>query len=68
MVVGEFTASNIPHDEDKREEKKKVGIVDMVKVSLSLHHLLLLEILTFRPTALFRRLSPNGGGQAREAN
>lgn len=33
MVVGEFTASNIALDEDKREEKKKTGIVDMAKLS-----------------------------------
>jgi 26S proteasome regulatory subunit N5 len=33
MVVGDFTASNIALDEDRREEKKKAGAVDMVKLS-----------------------------------
>lgn len=32
MSVGEFTVSNIHMDEDKREEEKKKGIVDMVKL------------------------------------
>lgn len=32
MSVGEFTVSNIHMDEDKREEDKKKGIVDMVKL------------------------------------
>jgi len=35
MSVGEFTASNIHQDEDKREEElsKKKALVDMVKLN-----------------------------------
>ena len=35
MSVGEFTASNIHMDEDKREEEnsKKKSIIDMVKMN-----------------------------------
>ncbi len=33
MSVGEFTASNIHMDEDKREEDKKKGVVDIVKMN-----------------------------------
>ena len=35
MSVGEFTASNIHMDEDKREEEnsKKKAVVDMVKLN-----------------------------------
>jgi len=32
MVVGEFTVSNIAMDEDKKEEEKKKGNIDMVKL------------------------------------
>ncbi len=33
MSVGEFTASNIHMDEDKREEEKKKGAIDMAKMT-----------------------------------
>jgi hypothetical protein len=33
MSVGEFTASNIHMDEDKREEEKKKSVIDMGKLT-----------------------------------
>uniref|UniRef100_A0A7R9YZL2 PCI domain-containing protein n=1 Tax=Chlamydomonas euryale TaxID=1486919 RepID=A0A7R9YZL2_9CHLO len=36
MVVGEFTVSNIHMDEDKRDEDKQKGVVDMVKLGVDI--------------------------------